>query len=103
MTLLWAIHCSHTRSLISSTVGLKRYGLGYDSSQWMQFYVGFGPIDNMNSNFEVCVMIWQSASYSHSDWSIIASSWTTLYDSPDYYNVELGIGMQGTVNAIYMN
>ena len=57
----------------------------------------------MNSNFEVCIMIWQSATYSNSDWSIIASSWTTLYDSPDYYNVELGPGMQGTVNDIYMN
>ena len=67
----------------------------------MQFYIGFGPIDNMGTTFEVWVRIWQSASYSNSAWSIV-NSFISLYDLTDTYNVELGPGMQGTVNAMYM-
>ena len=67
----------------------------------MQFYLGFGPIDNSNTNFEVCVLIRQSSSYSHSSCSVV-SNFSSLYNSPAYYYLDLGVGMQGTVNSIYM-
>ena len=75
--------------------------LGYDSNNWLLFYIGFGPIDNFNSNFEVWILIWQSSIYSNSEWSIIADL-TSLYDSPNYYYIDFGLGMQGPVSNLYM-
>ena len=47
------------------------------------------------------MLAWQSPSYSNTEWTIITDL-TTLYDSSSYYYLDFGLGMQGTVNSIYM-